>query len=224
MKEDFGFKEIPSLLEKMKTTWKKINSAEPKNIKLDRTDQQTIREAFIAADNYTELHKLRMQAYELFIDKHEWPKDKHQSIYDKKLKEAVEIMGILSDVTRGVRGKKYHPKKDEEIREYYTRFDAFYYKGEDGLYYDDEGNAGKNEEDDKPFWKINEEHRNWFATWIDNIYEKDENLVISILNGVNYLDIRPLLDLCAVKIATKIRLKDPEEISQIFESVTKKNK
>ena len=147
MKEGFGFEEIPSLLEKMKTTWKKINSAEPKNIKLDRTDQQTIREAFIAADNYTKLHKLRMQAYELFIDKHEWPKDKHQSIYDKKLKEAVEIMGILSDVTRGVRGKKYHPKKDEEIREYYTRFDAFYFKGEDGLYYDDEGNAGEIEED-----------------------------------------------------------------------------
>jgi hypothetical protein len=144
-----GMKEIPSLLEKMKSTWEKINSTKPKNIKLDKADQQTIREAFIAADKYTELQKLRMQAYELFIDKDEWPKDKHQSIYDKKLKEAVEIMGVLSDVTRGVRGKKYHPKKNEEIREYYTRFDAFYWKGEDGLYYDDEGNTGEIEKDYK---------------------------------------------------------------------------
>ena len=147
MKEGFGFEEIPSLLEKMKTTWKKINSAEPKNIKLERTDQQTIREAFIAADNYTKLHKLRMQAYELFIDKHEWPTEEKKSITHKKLKEAVEIMGVLPDATRETRGEKFHPKKVEEIREYYTRFDAFYFKGEDGLFYDDEGNAGKIEED-----------------------------------------------------------------------------
>ena len=131
------FEEIPSLLEKMKSTWKKINSTKPKNVKLDKTDQQTIKEAFIAAANYTELQKLRMQAYELFTDKDGWSKDKHQSIYDKKLKEADEIMGILENATKGTRGKKLHPKKDEEIREYYTRFDAFYFKGEDGLYYDD---------------------------------------------------------------------------------------
>ena len=37
--------------------------------------------------------------------------------------------------------------KDEQIREYYTRFDAFYFKGEDGLYYDDEGNAGEIEDE-----------------------------------------------------------------------------
>lgn len=74
-------------------------------------------------------------------------------------------------------------------------------------------------EEEISFWKINEEHRDWFGNWLDNIYEKDENLVISILNVSNYLDIRPLLDLCSVKIATKIRLKDPEEIRQIFESV-----
>ena len=80
------FEEIPSLLEKMKSTWKKINLTKPKNVKLDKTDQQTIKEAFIAAANYTELQKLRMQAYELFIDKDGWSKDKHQSIYDKKLR------------------------------------------------------------------------------------------------------------------------------------------
>ena len=141
------FEEIPSLLEKMKSTWEKINSTKPKNIKLDTTDQQTIKEAFIAAVNYTELQKLRMQAYELFIDKDGWSKDKHQSIYDKKLKEAAEIMGILENATKGTRSKRFHPKRDEEIREYYTRFDAFYFKGEDGLYYDDEGNAGEIEDD-----------------------------------------------------------------------------
>jgi hypothetical protein len=158
-----GMKKIPSLLEKMKSTWKKINSTEPKNIKLDKADQQTIKEAFIAADNYTELQKLRVQAYELFIDKDKWseeedkrakdekkqPKDKHRSTYNNKLKEAIEIMGILPDATRKGRKKRFHPKKDEEIREYYTRFDAFYFKGKDGLYYDDEGNAGEIEEDYK---------------------------------------------------------------------------
>jgi len=151
------FEEIPSLLEKMKSTWEKINSTKPKNIKLDTTDQQTIKEAFIAAENYTELQKLRMQAYELFIDKDKWaeeddkqakdekyqPKDKHRSTYNNKLKEAVELMGILPDATRKGRGKRIHLKVDEEIREYYTRFDAFYFKGEDGLYYDDEGNSGE---------------------------------------------------------------------------------
>ena len=101
-----------------------------------------------------------MQAYELFIDKDKWaeeddkqakdekyqPKDKHRSTYNNKLKEAVELMGILPDATRKGRGKRIHLKVDEEIREYYTRFDAFYFKGEDGLYYDDEGNSGEIEE------------------------------------------------------------------------------
>jgi len=155
------FKKIPSLLEKMKSTWGKINSTKPKNIKLDTTDQLTIKEAFIAAANYTELQKLRMQAYELFIDKDKWaeeddkqakdekyqPKDKHRSTYNNKLKEAVELMGILPDAIRKGRGKRFHPKVDEEIREYYTQFDAFYFKGEDGLYYDGEGNAGEIEDD-----------------------------------------------------------------------------
>ena len=72
------FEEIPSLLEKMKSTWKKINLTKPKNVKLDKTDQQTIKEAFIAATNYTELQKLRMQAYELFTDKDEWSSSKYR--------------------------------------------------------------------------------------------------------------------------------------------------
>jgi hypothetical protein len=142
-----GMKEIPYLLEKMKSTWKKINSTKLKNIKLDKADLRTIKEAFINAEKYTELQKLRMQAYELFVDKDEWATEDKKSITHKKLKQAVEIMGVLPDATRETRGEKYHPKKVEEIWEYYTRFDAFYYKGEDGLYYDDEGNAGKNEED-----------------------------------------------------------------------------
>ena len=86
----------------------------------------------------------------------------------------------------------------------------------------DKKNVDKNEEydeDEKLFREINEEHRDWFGTWINNIYEKDENLVINILNVSNYLDIRPLLDLCAIFIATKIKLKNPEEIIQLFGSV-----
>jgi len=172
------FEEIPSLLEKMKSTWGKINSTKPKNIKLDTTDQQTIKEAFIAAANYTELQKLRMQAYELFIDKDKWAeeddkqakdekkqtKDKHRSTYNNKLKEAVELMGILPDATRKGRGKRFHPKVDEEIREYYTRFDAFYFKGEDGLYYDDEGNSGEIEENYRKKTIISLANKFGFAT------------------------------------------------------------
>ena len=67
------FEEIPSLLEKMKSTWKKINFTKPKNVKLDKTDQQTIKEAFIAAANYEDMNERWHQAHRLFIDKDLWP-------------------------------------------------------------------------------------------------------------------------------------------------------
>jgi len=38
------FTRMPSLLERMKATWKKINSSESKNAKLDKSDLKMIRE------------------------------------------------------------------------------------------------------------------------------------------------------------------------------------
>ena len=56
-------------------------------------------------------------------------------------------MGLVENATKPGKKRRLHPNKDEQIREYYTRFDAFYFKGEDGLFYDDEGNAGEIEGD-----------------------------------------------------------------------------
>ena len=56
-------------------------------------------------------------------------------------------MGLVTDATKNTKRKQRNARVDHEIYEYYTRFNAFYFKGEDGLYYDDEGNAGEKEED-----------------------------------------------------------------------------
>jgi len=73
--------------------------------------------------------------------------DGGNSVAHDDLKRAVEIMGLVTDATKNTKRKQRNARVDHEIYEYYTRFDAFYFKGEDGLYYDDEGNAGEKEED-----------------------------------------------------------------------------
>jgi len=65
------FTRMPSLLERMKATWKKINSSESKNAKLDKSDLKMIREAFIVAARYENLNDRYHQACRLFYNKTE---------------------------------------------------------------------------------------------------------------------------------------------------------
>ena len=73
--------------------------------------------------------------------------DGGNSVAHDDLKRAVEIMELVTDATKNTKRKQRNARVDHEIYEYYTRFNAFYFKGEDGLYYDDEGNAFKVKED-----------------------------------------------------------------------------
>ena len=137
------FEEIPSLLEKMKSTWGKINSTKPKNIKLDTTDQQTIKEAFIAAANYEGMNERWHQAHRLFIDKDLWPEKNREATHIKNVKKAVDIMQLIQNH----KGKKYHPLKNKEMQGYYLQQYVFSHKGEDGSYYDEKGNSYESEGD-----------------------------------------------------------------------------
>jgi hypothetical protein len=137
------FEDIPPLLEKMKSTWKKINSTENENIELDKADKQTIKEAFIAATNYEDMSERWHKASRLFIDKEQWPKEEQDANYIKAVKEAVDIMQIVQDH----KGKKFHPLKNKEIQGYYMFQYLFSHKNEDGSYCDDNGNSYANEGD-----------------------------------------------------------------------------
>jgi hypothetical protein len=130
------FKEIPSLLERLKSTWKTINSPNSENIKVDRADLQIIREAFVAAANYEELNDRWHQAHALFLDQDQWSKEEQQTNRRNALKEAAEIMGIVEG-----KGRRFHPLKDRIIYEYYTWHQTFFFKDKDGNYYDEDGNV-----------------------------------------------------------------------------------
>ena len=136
------FEEIPSLLERLKPIWGKINSNKSGTVTLDKLDRQAIKESFMSAVNFEKFYERWDKAHQLFYNK-----DETGFNYDKALREAVEIMGLVENATKPGKKRRLHPNKDEQIREYYTRFDAFYFKGEDGLFYDDEGNAGEIEGD-----------------------------------------------------------------------------
>jgi hypothetical protein len=135
------FEEIPSVLERLKPIWEKINSNKSGTVTLDKSERHAIKESFMSAVNFENFYERWDKAHELFYNK-----DETGFNYDKALREAVEIMGLVENATKPGKKRRLHPNKDEQIREYYTRFDAFYFKGEDGLYYDDEGNAGEIEE------------------------------------------------------------------------------
>lgn len=130
------FREIPSLLEEIKTTWDKINSSNLESVKLDKSDINTIREAFIAAVNYEELNERWHQAHALFLDQDQWSKEEQQANKRKALKEAAEIMGIVEG-----KGRRFHPLKDRIIYEHYTWHQTFFFKDKDGNYYDEDGNV-----------------------------------------------------------------------------------
>ncbi len=137
--EETKFSKIPSLLEEIKTVWEKINSIKSKSVKFNKSDLRVIKNAFVAAANYEAMSERWQRAYEAC--------DGGNSVAHDDLKKAVEIMGLVTDATKNTKRKQRNARVDHEIYEYYTRFDAFYFKGEDGLYYDDEGNAGEMIED-----------------------------------------------------------------------------
>jgi hypothetical protein len=139
MKDEFGFKEIPSLLEEMTATWIKINSSKGKTVKVDTSDLEVIRRAFIAASTYEDWNDRWHRAYAVCGG--------GNSVDHSDLKQAAEILGLVVDATKNTKRKQRNAQLDREIYEYYTRFDVFYWKGEDDLYYDDEGNSFEVEED-----------------------------------------------------------------------------
>lgn len=53
----------------------------------------------------------------------------------------------------------------------------------------------------------------WYADFIDL---EDHNLVLDLITAANYLDIKPLLDLGAAKAATLIKVREVEDIRQLF--------
>jgi hypothetical protein len=129
------FKEIPSLLERLKSTWENINSSKPEAANVNRLDLQTIKEAFVAAANYEELNDRWHQAHALFIDQDQWSKEEQQTNKRKALKEAAEILGIVEG-----KGRRFHPLKDRTIYEHYTWHQTFFFKDKDGNCFDDDGN------------------------------------------------------------------------------------
>lgn len=51
------------------------------------------------------------------------------------------------------------------------------------------------------------------------IIEKDNDTLFNLTLAANYMDIRPLLDLCCAKIASMIKDKTPEQIRINFDIV-----
>jgi hypothetical protein len=136
-----NFEDIPTLLDDMKLVWDKVNFIKPKAIKLNKSDIEILRRSFTIAAKYEVMQERWQRAYQACGD--------GNSVNHSDLKKAVEIMGLVTEATKNTKRKQRNAKTDHEIYEYYTRFDAFYFKGEDGLFYDDEGNAGEIEEDYK---------------------------------------------------------------------------
>ena len=52
--------------------------------------------------------------------------------------------------------------------------------------------------------------------WDINYIDVENDFLFDILNAANYLDIKPLLDLCCLKLASLIKNKKPEQIRQIL--------
>jgi len=130
------FTRMPPLLERMKATWKKINSSESKIAKLDKSDLKMIREAFIIAARYENLNDRWDRACQLFYNKD----DEKKFNRDKALREAVGIMGIVENAMKKGKKTRFHPVKQREIYEYYTWPDWFLHEDENGCYYDENGN------------------------------------------------------------------------------------
>ena len=63
------FEDIPSVLERLKPIWGKINFNKSGTVTLDKSERQVIKEAFIAAANYEDMNERWHQAHRLFIDK-----------------------------------------------------------------------------------------------------------------------------------------------------------
>lgn len=59
---------------------------------------------------------------------------------------------------------------------------------------------------------LNEIIQPWYADFID----VEEELLFSLINAANYMDIQPLLNLGCAKVASLIKNKTPEEIREIF--------
>jgi hypothetical protein len=137
------FEDIPSVLERLKPIWRKINSNKSGTVTLDRPERQEIKEAFIAAANYEDMSERWHQAHRLFIDKDLWPKKNREATHIKNLKKAVDIMQLIQNH----KGKKYHPLKNKEMQGYYLQQYVFSYKGEDGSYYDEKENSYESEGD-----------------------------------------------------------------------------
>lgn len=53
----------------------------------------------------------------------------------------------------------------------------------------------------------------WYSQYI-NKYELEQ--IFELVNGANYMDIKPLLNLCCAKIASIIKGNTPEDIRRIF--------
>ena len=70
------------------------------------------------------------------------------------------------------------------------------------------------EPDKIPFWKENLVYREWYADWI---MKKDWKYVLELLTVANYMNFRPLLDLCASRISFKAYKKNSEEIRIAFD-------
>ena len=77
-------------------------------------------------------------------------------------------------------------------------------------------NQDDNKIDENSFWKDNQIHIDWYDDWLNRIYENSDDMIYKILNGANYLDIQPILELCSAKVACTLRDKKPEEIKKFF--------
>ena len=137
------FEDIPSVLERLKPIWGKINSNKSGTVTLDKSERQAIKEAFIAAANYEDMNERWHQAHRLFIDKDLWPEKNREATHIKTVKKAVDIMQLIQNH----KGKKYHPLKNKEMQGYYLQQYVFSHKDEDGCYYDEKGNSYESEGD-----------------------------------------------------------------------------
>jgi hypothetical protein len=95
--DEIKFSKIPSLLEEIKTVWKKINSIKSKAVKFNKSDLKIIKHAFIAAANYETMSERWERAYEVC--------DGGNSVAHDDLKRAVEIMGLVTDATKNTSRK-----------------------------------------------------------------------------------------------------------------------
>jgi len=66
---------------------------------------------------------------------------------------------------------------------------------------------------------LNEVVNAWYANFVD----VDDEMVLEILLAANYMDIKPLLNLCCATIASKCKGKTIEEMSEYFRPLREKN-